>query len=676
MLTHLDQQTFYGMEQVTKLDLSHNNLTDIDELTLRFLKNLITLKLSSNFLSVTSFYKLFEPLAKLQSLDLSQNKIAMLNETSLIPLVLLRKLSLRNNRLKVIPAEIFQSSDHLTDVDISGNPFDCGCELLPLQSWLTTVHAKMTDNAGFNTINPAMCFSPPEHKNQLVIEYTVSTFQCNTEILYILVFCSAATAAILLAITASVVYKVQNRKQSRHLNSATQKQQIGDQKGKKAAMRSGNNVDLVRVGKTDILGKQGLTEKKTHEEEKDQAGENGRKSAATKCQTQRLSRQPKNSETIQGDETNSAKNHKQILTGVSDYHISTLNEMKATQQRSSQQDAAHKDSAHEGCQQAGHVLIPKQPARLPSHDHCGNRPHAYKHRITRQRGDACRRTYSTWKSSNQQHHPMITGNKTYHTLPRRQPVKAPYGPDYVYLGGMQNIDGDQRQRQNYNSQYRSGHKNRSQPNQSYFCEENGHDCGITQGAGKQNRLRQNNYQHMSAPDRCCNGHRNASRPQRSVCHRCVEIEKNSGGYYHPEINKCKHRTDVKEISESTAIPCQLCDQRYKQIMTSNDMQCHEYVRPIHDTENERRHAPQCHHADTTKQRFSSYGTAQLKRINKNPYNRYTEPTYSNTVDYNHRQREAQLYWNNSDYNNTMMNLNYQENSLESRNAQHINSDWL
>ena len=41
--------------------------------------------------------------------------------------------------LLVVPAELFQHLEKLAEVDISGNPFDCGCDLLPLQDWLRTL---------------------------------------------------------------------------------------------------------------------------------------------------------------------------------------------------------------------------------------------------------------------------------------------------------------------------------------------------------------------------------------------------------------------------------------------------------------------------------------------------------------------------------------------------------
>ena len=105
--------------------------------------------------------------------------------------------------MRVVPAELFQHLEKLAEVDISGNPFDCGCDLLPLQDWLRKTTIRVRQRYDLNLTNT--CASPPEHRGKQVAVYTVERFQCNVKLLYLIIFGSVGGLGIVVGIVSSLV---------------------------------------------------------------------------------------------------------------------------------------------------------------------------------------------------------------------------------------------------------------------------------------------------------------------------------------------------------------------------------------------------------------------------------------------------------------------------------------
>ncbi|XP_021957073.1 carboxypeptidase N subunit 2 [Folsomia candida] len=82
------------------------------------LRNLEELDLSGNFFqSVTPL----QPLKKLKSLKLQDNQLTVINETTFHGLSSLEIMSLRQNRIEILPPEIFKDLRNLENLDLSGN---------------------------------------------------------------------------------------------------------------------------------------------------------------------------------------------------------------------------------------------------------------------------------------------------------------------------------------------------------------------------------------------------------------------------------------------------------------------------------------------------------------------------------------------------------------------------
>ncbi|XP_076454942.1 uncharacterized protein LOC143289741 [Babylonia areolata] len=247
-LNEMDQQTFYGMDRLRVLDLRHNNLSVIGDETFKFLSNVTTLRLSNNSLRMSNFFQLLRTMGSLEDLDLGYNQIKTINGTSFQPLVSLTSLTLTGNKLRVIPVQLLLSLEKLTQLDISGNPFDCDCELLPLQEWLKKTSVKVKQRFDLNITN--RCLTPPEHRGKLITLYTVGQFQCNTKMLYMVIFGSIGGFGIVVGIIASLV--------CHYCGKCRKKPSGGDDRPGQPVLKDDNSsrketnrnrVDLVRVSK-------------------------------------------------------------------------------------------------------------------------------------------------------------------------------------------------------------------------------------------------------------------------------------------------------------------------------------------------------------------------------------------------------------------------------------------
>lgn len=242
------------MDRLNILDLSLNNLSVIQDQTFKFLRNLKILRVSNNILQMHDFSPLFHSLQSLQELDLGQNKISLINATSFQGLFSLTSLSLKLNDIKVMPAELFDSLENLTELDISGNPFDCGCDLLSLQEWLKTTKVKVKQRFDLNITNT--CKTPVKHENKLVTHFSVDQFECNTKMLYLIVFGSIGGFAIISGLVGSLLCHY-CRRQQRH-SSRKNFDRIKQEKHEKQQKQLGRVNTAYRSKHTDILPKQDL----------------------------------------------------------------------------------------------------------------------------------------------------------------------------------------------------------------------------------------------------------------------------------------------------------------------------------------------------------------------------------------------------------------------------------
>lgn len=117
---------------IKSLDLSNNQLTKISN-QLELLANLTELNLSHN--QLTQVHKLhFE---HLETLDLSYNKITSAKLSKLPKNVVHLKLS--HNEITYLPSD-FMKLKKLRSLELTENPLNCTCDTLMIRNWITYQH--------------------------------------------------------------------------------------------------------------------------------------------------------------------------------------------------------------------------------------------------------------------------------------------------------------------------------------------------------------------------------------------------------------------------------------------------------------------------------------------------------------------------------------------------------
>ncbi|XP_043265852.1 insulin-like growth factor-binding protein complex acid labile subunit [Colletes gigas] len=109
-----------NMTELTRFDLSDNSLTDVGAGAFRTLAKLVRLSLRRNAISGVH-PDAFRGLDRLEFLDLSDNRLAKLPDNALTPLYSLQKLDLSGNQLQVLGARWFENLNRLRELDVSRN---------------------------------------------------------------------------------------------------------------------------------------------------------------------------------------------------------------------------------------------------------------------------------------------------------------------------------------------------------------------------------------------------------------------------------------------------------------------------------------------------------------------------------------------------------------------------
>ncbi|XP_022656113.1 toll-like receptor Tollo [Varroa jacobsoni] len=120
----LPRAPFCQLESLQSLNLTHNSLTDLNNVGLSSddcqLNGLLELDLSSNKLRYVDD-RAFENLSNLKKLYLQRNELAQMVETALSGLSRLQLLDMSNNRLNTLPPKVLQGSADLKELYLQNN---------------------------------------------------------------------------------------------------------------------------------------------------------------------------------------------------------------------------------------------------------------------------------------------------------------------------------------------------------------------------------------------------------------------------------------------------------------------------------------------------------------------------------------------------------------------------
>ena len=139
-----------GLRSLKYLAMADLRISEVPQHLFSNLTNLEVLALHGN--SITSWdMKAFLPLTRLKTLGLSANKIISLNEESYIDI-----------------------ADTVQEIDLSGNPFACTCDLLWFRQYMMTGNVIFL---GFTEGNYA-CASPESLRGVALLSFHISSYDC------------------------------------------------------------------------------------------------------------------------------------------------------------------------------------------------------------------------------------------------------------------------------------------------------------------------------------------------------------------------------------------------------------------------------------------------------------------------------------------------------------------
>ena len=121
----LDQQALNGLTTLHSVDLSHNQLTVISDRAFVHLTALTSLKLDHNWLNDTVSAEVFLGLSHLSQLDLSHNQLTVISDRAFVHLTALTSLNLDHNGLKMtsqsLPPGVFAPLSTLHSLRLHNN---------------------------------------------------------------------------------------------------------------------------------------------------------------------------------------------------------------------------------------------------------------------------------------------------------------------------------------------------------------------------------------------------------------------------------------------------------------------------------------------------------------------------------------------------------------------------
>ncbi|XP_066286638.1 toll-like receptor 2 [Branchiostoma lanceolatum] len=131
MIQVLNKAILHQLEKVEKLNLSNNAIHTLEAETFAEMKDLHVLDLTQNNMTFTSetSASLFTGPENLTSLYLAQNLIKSCPEDLGKALPYLRHLGLQKNNISVFSETFLKGLGSLKEIDLSGNPFSCTCDV-------------------------------------------------------------------------------------------------------------------------------------------------------------------------------------------------------------------------------------------------------------------------------------------------------------------------------------------------------------------------------------------------------------------------------------------------------------------------------------------------------------------------------------------------------------------
>ena len=175
-ISSISPQTLINLTSLKSLKLSHNKLGTalrmVGVTLFDNLQNLTNLELTHNNISVVPV-RSFRSLVHLDIVKISNNVIVQLGKNSFTFAPNLRKLDVSNNKISYIDQETLRSiTKSLESLNLMGNRFECNCALMPFIHWMKHSSVLVVD------ANLYTCSGPKHLERTLVASFDISIAIC------------------------------------------------------------------------------------------------------------------------------------------------------------------------------------------------------------------------------------------------------------------------------------------------------------------------------------------------------------------------------------------------------------------------------------------------------------------------------------------------------------------
>ncbi|XP_075158040.1 kekkon 6 [Haematobia irritans] len=169
---YVHKETFKNLKILVEIDLSDNKIEMLDKDTFMGNDRLRILYLNGNPLKKLVAYQ-FPILPHLRTLDLHDCLISYIDPMALANLNMLEFLYLKNNLLESLSEYVFQHMPNLKTLVMDENPWQCNCKLRKFRSWYV--------NSRLNSVS-LLCKGPPQHKDHTWDQVEEEQFGCGPKV--------------------------------------------------------------------------------------------------------------------------------------------------------------------------------------------------------------------------------------------------------------------------------------------------------------------------------------------------------------------------------------------------------------------------------------------------------------------------------------------------------------